>query len=546
MIDTQGLAKMLMGTWNTTKQPLKERGTILPIGEYEDGSVSLAWPGLIAAPVEGMANFGSLGYDTPEAMALNARSAFDVVGAAMTGGLATGLAGGMVDNALGSAGGIAKSGPEMLRAYHGTRNDIVGPLRPSPRGTAGPGVYAAYDEAIKNDSALANMSGADIAELFARGADQPYSGGERILPLDVRGPFADESRLWDLVDDFEGQGLPTADAVNRAQDVLRGEGITGIKDGGVLTMIQPGNTYSTTTGDLLYSNAKPGAAIPLATQAAEQQAPRGIRAYHGSPHDFDQFSLDKIGTGEGAQAYGYGLYFAESEDVARYYRDALTSRKTHAPPAYANTALEVHGGDKAKALAYAEKRAKSDEDTIRAQRWSDAALYLRGELGTPVSRMYEVNIRANPEDFLDWDKPLSQQSEAVRAALVEKAKEAAARGSFPAADTNIIETLLAQDVPASEFYTRNRNVFGRAEDASSALREAGIPGIKYLDGMSRGAGDGTANYVVFDDQLIDILRKYANAPTGASIPLGLEAQQETDVDPALMEVLRQYGLMPSN
>ena len=48
-----------------------------------------------------------------------------------------------------------------------------------------------------------------------------------------------------------------------------------------------------------------------------------IRAYHGSPHDFDKFSMDKIGSGEGNQTYGHGLYFAENEAVARSYRDAL-------------------------------------------------------------------------------------------------------------------------------------------------------------------------------------------------------------------------------
>ena len=46
-----------------------------------------------------------------------------------------------------------------------------------------------------------------------------------------------------------------------------------------------------------------------------------ITAYHGSPHDFDRFDLSKIGTGEGAQAYGHGLYFAENEGVAKGYRD---------------------------------------------------------------------------------------------------------------------------------------------------------------------------------------------------------------------------------
>ena len=51
----------------------------------------------------------------------------------------------------------------------------------------------------------------------------------------------------------------------------------------------------------------------------------GIKAYHGSPHSFDQFSMDKIGTGEGAQAYGHGLYFAENEGVATGYRNQLSS-----------------------------------------------------------------------------------------------------------------------------------------------------------------------------------------------------------------------------
>jgi hypothetical protein len=58
--------------------------------------------------------------------------------------------------------------------------------------------------------------------------------------------------------------------------------------------------------------------------------------------------------------------------------------------------------------------------------------------------------------------------------------------------------------------------------ASETLRDAGIPGIKYLDQGSRGAGAGTSNYVVFNDQLIDILKRYGllGAPAGV---LGLSA-----------------------
>jgi hypothetical protein len=55
---------------------------------------------------------------------------------------------------------------------------------------------------------------------------------------------------------------------------------------------------------------------------------KGIKAYHGSPHDFERFDLSKIGTGEGAQAYGHGLYFAESEGVAKAYREALAGKNT--------------------------------------------------------------------------------------------------------------------------------------------------------------------------------------------------------------------------
>ena len=48
-----------------------------------------------------------------------------------------------------------------------------------------------------------------------------------------------------------------------------------------------------------------------------------VKAFHSSPHDFNKFVLEKIGTGEGAQAYGWGLYFAENPEVAKYYREAF-------------------------------------------------------------------------------------------------------------------------------------------------------------------------------------------------------------------------------
>jgi len=54
-------------------------------------------------------------------------------------------------------------------------------------------------------------------------------------------------------------------------------------------------------------------------------------AYHGTPHRFDTFSTDKIGTGEGAQAHGWGLYFAENKDTSEKYRQALLSKRLGVP-----------------------------------------------------------------------------------------------------------------------------------------------------------------------------------------------------------------------
>lgn len=67
---------------------------------------------------------------------------------------------------------------------------------------------------------------------------------------------------------------------------------------------------------------KPTKQNPITAVAPTETEP-GIIAFHGSGADFDEFSVNKIGTGEGAQAYGYGLYFTDSEDIAKFYRDAV-------------------------------------------------------------------------------------------------------------------------------------------------------------------------------------------------------------------------------
>ena len=78
----------------------------------------------------------------------------------------------------------------------------------------------------------------------------------------------------------------------------------------------------------------------------------GAVVYHGSPHKFDKFDSSKIGTGEGAQAYGHGLYLADSPAVAKSYADTLG-----APSVYSDDAIKALGSKKSgleEALALAD------------------------------------------------------------------------------------------------------------------------------------------------------------------------------------------------
>lgn len=54
-----------------------------------------------------------------------------------------------------------------------------------------------------------------------------------------------------------------------------------------------------------------------------------VAAYHGSDTVFDRFSSDHIGSGEGGAAFGWGLYFSEIEDVAKWYAANAVERNRY-------------------------------------------------------------------------------------------------------------------------------------------------------------------------------------------------------------------------
>ncbi len=291
-----------------------------------------------------------------------------------------------------------------------------------------------------------------------------------------------------------------------------------------------------------------------------------IRAYHGSPHMFDRFDLSKIGTGEGAQAYGHGLYFAGNEGVARGYRDALAPVRVidqggrpvldawtpiakaaqdagaqfGAPLVQANKiADQVHRGlMDGDSLAHMRKFvAQSDWEPAERAMWEASLKTAEPWAAQRNGHMYEVNINAEPGQLLDWDKPLAQQPAGVRDVLRQIAPNIEAMNgregmrNIPLPNGGIMPPPPPTLPPLGgraigELYPAIERTLG-APTASQTLRDAGIPGIQYLDAGSRGAGEGSRNYVIFDDKLIDILRRYAfpgMVATGAMAAVPGESQ----------------------
>jgi hypothetical protein len=260
-----------------------------------------------------------------------------------------------------------------------------------------------------------------------------------------------------------------------------------------------------------------GVARRVAGKAAKAApAPKpGFVAYHGSPHTFDQFDTAKIGTGEGAQAYGHGLYFAEQEAVAKGYRDTLARVKGTAPER-ARSQLDNFRGDRAAAISWFEKNLEAERGKKfpDAQWIDDNAQVLdalrNGNIADKSGSMYQVRINADPNDFLDWDRPLGQQPESVRASL-----ERAGMGRMVSP-----ETLAVSGGPMGQDIINEASAkFGR--NYGERFGSAGLPGIKYLDQGSRGAGEGSRNFVVFDPRIIDIMKRYGvAAPVAAAILAG--------------------------
>ena len=244
--------------------------------------------------------------------------------------------------------------------------------------------------------------------------------------------------------------------------------------------------------------------------------PAFLRGWHGSPHiGITKFSTDKIGTGEGAQAYGWGLYFASKKEIAEHYRERLSKRiptyngdvidSNFYPNEIAAifiTEIQIGEHTKDSAISFI-KDEISTSDKYEKQRLDAAIQFIEkidlSKFGEINGQLYEVEIPAENE-FLLWDKPLSEQPDA--ALLRDIAKEEDMPMPYQLA-------VLAEGRTGKDFYKALSSVLGNDQAASRVLDSYGIKGIKYLDGVSRSAGDGSHNYVVFSGDDVEIVAAYA-------------------------------------
>jgi len=251
------------------------------------------------------------------------------------------------------------------------------------------------------------------------------------------------------------------------------------------------------------------AAAPVAGQAIENYLVRSggilpMTVYHGSPHKFDAFDMSKIGTGEGAQAYGHGLYFAEAPEVAKGYQAKLAAQQKPNVVDANLQKLYEKTGDWSKAV---DEHMRRIYDTPKAKEKMRESLIKQGApTNVEGGALYKVDL---PDEqiakMLDWDKPLSQQTpQEIKDAFNGIVKK------YPELKDEFFQAY--RDKQPGKIYYSILNDYRKSGDlaknqlfASDALREAGIPGIRYLDQGSRAGGAGTSNFVVFDPAHMNII-----------------------------------------
>jgi hypothetical protein len=261
-------------------------------------------------------------------------------------------------------------------------------------------------------------------------------------------------------------------------------------------------------------------------EAMGNQTVSPLTVYQGSPAKFNRLDATKIGSGEGAQSYGYGHYTAEAKPVAVDYQKKLAKENFTQDLNSKMALVDVNGKqltefnvDVNSDLIDAAKAGKQQfidlADTKKA-RWEELSNdaeypfkdYAKQKVASYTSLLdeakkggvdytgsgflYEMDL---PDEqiakMLDWDKPLTQQPAEVRNALAQLGITADEKQIGEYSDA-LLDALLGSgstNLPKEPINKTGEEIYqklGSPREASQKLKELGISGIRYLDQGSRG------------------------------------------------------------
>jgi hypothetical protein len=302
-----------------------------------------------------------------------------------------------------------------------------------------------------------------------------------------------------------------------------------------LSSLRNSSTRTSTNNNItIRKNIKSGDKIDYAI--AHHGTPHTLAPEPGFPHG--RFRLDKVGSGEGNQSYGWGIYFAENQEVAEGYKERL--RDTVKPGIISVDGVEYNWKDaldkfvdpvEAKALKKLGDKRSFDLDNFL---FDDVMPEIRDTLNLAPEEHWKVDF---PEDIsshyrldipdevmpklLDWEKNLSEQSQFIK---------------------NIFKNRIADlEIPGEMLYRYYVQQHGSRKAASEFLDSLGIPGLKYLDSFSRHKGEGTSNYVIWDQETLDqIALLERNAQPLEDIQYSLDNNSQKDYN------LKWYSIKPED
>jgi len=249
---------------------------------------------------------------------------------------------------------------------------------------------------------------------------------------------------------------------------------------------------------------------PKVGQMAEQYAVNTgllapLNAYHGSPYLIDKFDIAKIGTGEGSQAYGHGMYYAGNMPTARQFSLLGSSPGLRQGSAVGNDQAKLDAAVILNAKKFTSGNVSDLANLITKHPTAFAepekmltriSEYIENK---PPGYLYKVDIPDKvAKTFLDWDNPISFNQQGIKALQkINKKYDFQYDNSFTGGD---LYKALTVDFIRTGKATNEKEA---QKLVSNELNKLGIKGIQHIDPNAR----DFKNYVVFDPSIVKILER---------------------------------------